>query len=228
MVVVAFLRQTHFVFEAQNLRAVLAHLAVHVVGAFQDLRDPVGKCIHDLRMVVQVSRLDELDPRMAGCDLIGVVIDALDQDAREQEIREDDDPLVAHPRAVLQRRFDQREGNAGIAHFAPAKAHAFPKHAHHFSDVGIGIRVRRAAPDDTQQRVMPGDLIIQGFFDPGACGSQHLQINGKFPTILDRHTGVLRLIRVQDGRNIILRVAGGEQHARNRQNAGHTLFTQLI
>ena len=57
----AFLLKADFRFEAQHLFAVLAHLAVHVAGAFQDLGDPIGEGFQDQRMVVQVAGLDELD-----------------------------------------------------------------------------------------------------------------------------------------------------------------------
>ena len=43
VVVVAFLRQADFGLEAQHLLAVLAHLAVHVAGALQDLGHPVDE-----------------------------------------------------------------------------------------------------------------------------------------------------------------------------------------
>ena len=41
MMVMAFLRQTDFILEAEHLGAVFAHLAVHVVAAGEDFRQPV-------------------------------------------------------------------------------------------------------------------------------------------------------------------------------------------
>ena len=43
VVMMAFLLKADFGFEAEHLFAVLAHLAVHVARAFQDLGDPVGE-----------------------------------------------------------------------------------------------------------------------------------------------------------------------------------------
>ena len=46
MMVMAFLNQTYFVFEAKHLLAVLAHLTVHVAGALKYLKDPVDKSVY--------------------------------------------------------------------------------------------------------------------------------------------------------------------------------------
>src|SRR4051794_11420597 len=54
VVMVAFLLKAYFRLEAKHLFTVLAHLAVHVAGAFQDLGHPIGKGLQNQRMVVQV------------------------------------------------------------------------------------------------------------------------------------------------------------------------------
>ena len=46
MMVMAFLNQTYFVFEAKHLLAVLAHLTVHVAGALKYLKDPVDESVY--------------------------------------------------------------------------------------------------------------------------------------------------------------------------------------
>ena len=78
VVVMAFLLKADFGFEAEHLFAVLAHLAVHVAGAFQDLGDPVGEGFQHQRMVVQVAGLDELDTGKLRRDRVGMVVDPLD------------------------------------------------------------------------------------------------------------------------------------------------------
>src|SRR5688572_15232642 len=79
VMMMAFLPQSDLRFEAQNLFAILAHLAVHVAGAFQDLPDAVGEGFQHQRMVVQIGRLDELDTGMPGGDDIGVIVNAAHQ-----------------------------------------------------------------------------------------------------------------------------------------------------
>ncbi len=126
MMVVALLIKTNLGLETENLIAILAHLAVHVAGTLEDLLDPVDKGVDHQGMVVQVSGLDELDPRMARRDGVGVVVDPLDQHPGEKEIREHDHPLVAELGDMLQGGLDQWEGHAGIGGLAPAETHAFP------------------------------------------------------------------------------------------------------
>src|SRR5262245_42184091 len=77
VVVMPGLRQPDFRLEADDLLAVLAHAAVHVVVAGEDLAHPVGKRVQHQRMVVQVLRLQELDLRMGIGHLVGDAVDAL-------------------------------------------------------------------------------------------------------------------------------------------------------
>ena len=109
VVVMAFLLKADFGFEAEHLFAVLAHLAIHVAGAFQDLGYPIGEGFQNKRMVVQVAGLDELDTRIFRRDRVGMVVDPLDQDAGEQEVGEHDDAPVSLLRRVLKGGGDQRE-----------------------------------------------------------------------------------------------------------------------
>ena len=132
MVVVALLDQPDLIFEPQCLFAIFAERAIHGVGAVQDLPNPFGEGIKHQGMVVEVGRLDELNVRMAGRDDVDVVIDALDQDAGEQEIGKDDDPFVAELGGMIEGRFGQRESNSGITGLGPAEALALPKKAGDF------------------------------------------------------------------------------------------------
>ena len=85
VMVMAFLRQADLGLEAEDVVAVLAQLAVHQVLADQDLLDPLGEGIEHQRVVVEIRRLDELDPGVFGGDQVGMRINALDQNAGEQE-----------------------------------------------------------------------------------------------------------------------------------------------
>ena len=135
MVVVALLCLANLVLEAENLRAVFAHRAVHVVAAFQNFAHPVGESGNHLWMVIQVPCLDELDIRMGRRHLVGEAVDAVDENAAEQEIGEHDDTLEAKPCYMLKTWLDQRKGHTGIADLGPAESHAFPKHAGNLRDI---------------------------------------------------------------------------------------------
>ena len=56
------------------------------------------------------SRPDELDPGMPRGDLVRLGIDAADQDAGEQEVREHHDAAKAQPGGALEQRVDARMG----------------------------------------------------------------------------------------------------------------------
>ena len=60
MMVMALLRGSNFGLEAQDLRAVFAHLAVHGDVAGEDLIDALFECCNHLWMVIEIGRLDEL------------------------------------------------------------------------------------------------------------------------------------------------------------------------
>src|SRR6185436_3490811 len=153
VMVVALLDPADLGLVADRLLAVFAHLAVHRVVAGEDLAHPLGEGVEHQGMVVEIARLEELDLRMARRHLVGDVVDPLHQYAREEEIGEHDDALVAELHSMLEPGADEREGDDGIAHLGPAKAHAFPQHARDLGDVGVGVGVGGAAPDYHQQRL---------------------------------------------------------------------------
>ena len=110
MMVMAFLRQANLILKTQHLRAIFAHGAVHVVAAIQDFTHPVSKGGNHFRMIIQIACLDNLDIGMCICHLVGKPVDAVDQNAREQEIREHDDPLETKACHMFKTRLHQREG----------------------------------------------------------------------------------------------------------------------
>ncbi len=101
MVMVALLRHPHLALEPQHLRAVFAQAAVHRRLPLDDLGHPLGKGRNHIRVVVQIPRLDPLDIWMRRRHHIRKAIDPINQDAGEQEIRENNDPLVAKLRHML-------------------------------------------------------------------------------------------------------------------------------
>ena len=123
--------------------------------------------------------------------LVGGVVDALHQHAGEQEIREHHDAAVAELDRVIERRGDQREGDAGIGDLAPAEAHAFPQHAHDLGDVGVGVGIGGAAADDQQQRlgraaIWRGECLRPSSMRSPAARSI-LQIDAELAAIGDAH-----------------------------------------
>src|SRR6476646_4099348 len=88
MMVMALLRRADLGLEAQNLGAVLAHLAIHGGVARQDLPDALLECVDDQRMIVEIGRLDELDARISARHSVASVIDSLNQNAGEEKIGE--------------------------------------------------------------------------------------------------------------------------------------------
>jgi len=78
MMMVAFLRQPHFVFKPQHLRAVFAHRAIHIVVARQNFLHAIGKGRDHIIMVIEVTRFDKFDLRVARGNLIGEAVYAVD------------------------------------------------------------------------------------------------------------------------------------------------------
>ena len=101
VMVMAGLRQADFRLEADDLLAILAHLAIHVVLTVENLAHAVGEGIEHQGVIVEILRLQELDLRMPLGHLVRYAVDALHQHAREQEVREDDDAAVAQLHRML-------------------------------------------------------------------------------------------------------------------------------
>ena len=233
VVVVRFLRQADFGLEAQNLLPVLTVQAVHDVLPGHALFDPVLEGIEHQIVVVQITGLDELQAGEGRCDFVGLVVDAVDQHAGEQEVGEDHDPLEAEHGAFFQRRDDQREGHAGVSGFSPAEAQPFPQHTGDLGHVGVGIGVGRTATDDDQQGFVRGDLAL---FCVGALdrlahaltgGSDHLVIDPELAAVVHFDV-VLGAVRVEHRGNVVLGVARRKQHTGHREDPLTALLPQAV
>ena len=93
MMMMALLRKAHFTFKSQHLLPVFAELAIHQVPSFEDFIYTFRKGIQNQRMIIEVGGLDEFNLRMPLGDKIGVIIDSLNEDSREQKIGKNHDPF---------------------------------------------------------------------------------------------------------------------------------------
>ena len=93
MMVMTLLRKAHFTFKSQHLLPVFAELAIHQVPSFEDFIYTFRKGIQNQWMVIEVGGLDEFNLRMPLGDKIGVIIDSLNEDSREQKIGKNHNPF---------------------------------------------------------------------------------------------------------------------------------------
>ena len=93
MMVMTLLRKAHFTFKSQHLLPVFAELAIHQVPSFEDFIYTFRKGIQNQWMIIEVGGLDEFNLRMPLGDKIGVIIDSLNEDSREQKIGKNHDPF---------------------------------------------------------------------------------------------------------------------------------------
>jgi len=96
MMVMALLAQADFVFEADELLAVFAELAVHRRIAGADFVEAGEEGFDHLLMVVQIAGFDEVDPRVARRRGVDRGVDAVDQNPAEKEVGEDDQPCLLY------------------------------------------------------------------------------------------------------------------------------------
>ena len=93
MMMMTILRKAHFTLKSQHLLPVFAELAIHQVPSFEDFIYTFRKGIQNQRMIIEVGGLDEFNLRMPLGDKIGVIIDSLNEDSREQKIGKNHDPF---------------------------------------------------------------------------------------------------------------------------------------
>ncbi len=147
----ALLRRADLLFEADDLHAVLAQRAVHRRAALDAFAGTLQEHVRHVRVHAQVRRAQHLDLRMARGQIVGGTVDALDQHAVEQEIRQHDDAPVPEPSGGLQAIGHQRARGAGIADEGGAEAHALFQHARQLGDLGVGVGSDVPRPTTTRQ-----------------------------------------------------------------------------
>lgn len=212
------------VVECQHLFAVAADAAVGGWVLARLFNDAFGEGFQHFWVIAQVAGFDELDVGVLCGDLVGEAVDAVDQDAGEQEVGRNDDAFVAQACCVGQARFDQREGDAGVADLEPTKADAFLQHAGDFSDVAVCVRVGCATTDDNQAGVVEVDVLdlVGGgdrVFDATRGSGDHFRVNAEFAAVGDFDT-VFGGVGVEDRGDVIFGMHRSEQHAGNGEDAG--------
>lgn len=88
--------------DGEDLRAVLACSTIGRRDGVGLLDDALSKSLKHLRVIPKIARFDKLHLSVLRRHLIGEAIDPVDQDAREEEIGEHDDALVAQLGRMLQ------------------------------------------------------------------------------------------------------------------------------
>ncbi len=176
-------------------------------------------------MIAQIERLDELDLGKAGRGHIGLGIDALHQNAGEQEIREDDNATKAEPGGAVERRVDSGMGDAAERRFGPAEPHPLPQHAGDLGDVGIGVGVIGTAPDDDKHGVLAALRHRSG--DALGRRGQQLRVDRKIAAEPHVDAPMFGHEAVHFPRQVVLDMARREQHARHRQDLASAARHQL-
>ena len=131
---------------------------------------------------------------------------------------------------MAQARFHQGKGDAGVHGLPPAEAHALHQHAGDLGHVGVGVGIGRAPAHHHQQGVVQGDGsllvgLLEGVANAGPSRLDHLQIHPQLPAVIHPQAS-LGGVGVEYGGDVVLGVAGGEQHRRNRQDVPHPALAQ--
>ena len=151
--VVWLLRFAHLPFKAHDLHAVFAQRAVHVGTPLDALVRTLQEEVGDVWMHPHVMGREHLDLRMARRQGRGSIVNALHENAIEEQKWQHDEALLTQARGGAQAVGDERLGGAGVTHKGGAKAHALFEHSAQLGDFRIGIRIGRAAPDHHEARV---------------------------------------------------------------------------
>ena len=123
---------------------------------------------------------------------------------------------------MVERRQDDGEGDSGIGRLPPAEAEALPDQPHDLGDVGVGVRVGGAAPDEDQRGIAARDGAArrrQRALHPFARGADQLEIDAELVAVVDAQPLVPGGVGIEHRRDVVLGVAGGEQHAGDGDHA---------
>ena len=238
MVVMAVLGAAHLQLEPQHLGPVLAQRAVHRRITPHHIVHPLLEGGQHLRVVPQVAGVEQLDGGMVGGHPLAVLHDPADQHAGKEEVGEHHNAAVPQPHHMAQPRLHQREGDPGIQGLAPTKAKPLHQHAGHLGHIRVGVRIGGSPPHHHQQGVVPrqewpaGRTVgavggLQAGLDAGAGRLDHLAVHAELAAVVDPQPR-LGGVGVEHRGDVVLGVAGREQHRRDRQHVAHTPATQGI
>ncbi len=158
---------------------------------------------------------------MRGGEGLALLLDALFQPAGEQQVWERDEPPRAKAPAALQAIGDGRGGDAGVAAFNQRPRVAFPQQACELGDVGVGVRVGR--PAAAEQHGSLGPLRLgHGLVEPLAGEGQQVRVQPERAAVAQAHAGMVEPAAGQQRGDVVLGVAGGEQHQRHHRDVGGT------
>ena len=69
---------------------------------------------------------------------------------------------------------------------------------------------------------------VERRLNPFTRSADHLQVDAEFAPVIDHHAGVLCLVGIEHGGNVVLCVTGSKQHAWHRQHAGDAVGTKPV
>src|SRR3984893_8413053 len=129
-------------------------------GSCRSLADAVMEGTEHLRMVAQIERLYKFDLGKKTGGSVGLRVDLFDENAGEQEVGKDDDPAEAEAGGRGPKHIHARLRHAGKGELSPAETHLVAQPVRELGDVGVGIRVAGAAPDDDEQGLSAWDRRV--------------------------------------------------------------------
>jgi hypothetical protein len=171
-------------------------------------------------------RLQELDSRVPRRHRVDRVEDPAHQHAGEQEIGKHDDAAEPETRRAIERRADARVCDAAERRLGPAEAEPLPQHARDLRDIRVGVGIVGAAANDNEQRFRALALRRDGGDTVGRRVEQ-LRIDAEIAAELHLRSRMRVHKTVHLPRQVVLDVARGEQHARNRQYSGRAACLQF-
>ena len=165
---------------------------------------------------------------MVGRNQTAVLHDPADQNPGEQEVGKHHNTAITQPHHLPEARLHQGKRDPGVQGFAPAEAEALHQHAGDLRHIGVGVGIRRPPPHHHQQRVVGGHRRPAGRHSSGIGGRQriadtaagrldHFSIHPQLAPVIHPQTA-LGGPGVEHRGDVILGMAGGEEHGRHRQH----------
>ncbi len=188
-----------------------ADVAVHPYVSAYGLMVTLHEQVHYLFVRPEVAGVGDGDPGVFGGELLAPMSDAFFEDAGEEEVGEDGDPPDAQLLEAFQPLGDVRRGHANVRGLHHRVRAPLVEEARDLGEVGVGVGVRGAATDDED-----GSLVFlllgDGGGDPLVHKGEELGPDAESPAVLEANVRTAHLLAHKGGGDVVLGVAGGEEH----------------